>query len=217
MRDKTFNFKMLIEGGVVPVVRASSADDAMKIVYAIKEGGINIIEVTMTVPNAIGVMEAVAKKFDGDVLLGAGTVLDAETARISILAGAEFVVSPCLNEDLIKICRRYAKIAIPGAMTPTEILEAWEMGADIVKIFPVGNLGGPEYIKAIKAPLPQILLNVTGGISLKNAAEFIKAGASIISVGSALVDKKAVYEKKFEVLTKKAREFVEEIRKVRNN
>lgn len=217
MRDKTFNFKMLIEGGVVPVVRASSADDAMKIVYAIKEGGINIIEVTMTVPNAIGVMEAVAKKFDGDVLLGAGTVLDAETARISILAGAEFVVSPCLNEDLIKICRRYAKIVIPGAMTPTEILEAWEMGADIVKIFPVGNLGGPEYIKAIKAPLPQILLNVTGGISLKNAAEFIKAGASIISVGSALVDKKAVYEKKFEVLTKKAREFVEEIRKVRNN
>lgn len=217
MRDKTFNFKMLIEGGVVPVVRASSADDAMKIVYAIKEGGINIIEVTMTVPNAIGVMEAVAKKFDGDVLLGAGTVLDAETARISILAGAEFVVSPCLNEDLIKICRRYAKIAIPGAMTPTEILEAWEMGADIVKIFPVGNLGGSEYIKAIKAPLPQILLNVTGGISLKNAAEFIKAGASIISVGSALVDKKAVYEKKFEVLTKKAREFVEEIRKVRNN
>lgn len=217
MRDKTFNFKMLIEGGVVPVVRASSADDAMKIVYAIKEGGINIIEVTMTVPNAIGVMEAVAKKFDGDVLLGAGTVLDAETARISILAGAEFVVSPCLNEDLIKICRRYAKIVIPGAMTPTEILKAWEMGADIVKIFPVGNLGGPEYIKAIKAPLPQILLNVTGGISLKNAAEFIKAGASIISVGSALVDKKAVYEKKFEVLTKKAREFVEEIRKVRNN
>ena len=217
MRDKTLNFKMLIEGGVVPVVRASSADDAMKIVYAIKEGGINIIEVTMTVPNAIGVMEAVAKKFDGDVLLGAGTVLDAETARISILAGAEFVVSPCLNEDLIKICRRYAKIVIPGAMTPTEILKAWEMGADIVKIFPVGNLGGPEYIKAIKAPLPQILLNVTGGISLKNAAEFIKAGASIISVGSALVDKKAVYEKKFEVLTKKAREFVEEIRKVRNN
>jgi len=215
MRDKTFNFKMLIEGGVVPVVRASSADDAMKIVYAIKEGGINIIEVTMTVPNAIGVIEAVAKKFDGDVLLGAGTVLDAETARISILAGAEFVVSPCLNEDLIKICRRYAKIAIPGAMTPTEILEAWEMGADIVKIFPVGNLGGPEYIKAIKAPLPQILLNVTGGVNLENVGDFIKAGATVISVGSALVDKKAVFEGRFEVLTEKARQFIEEVKKAR--
>jgi len=215
MRDKTFNFKMLIEGGVVPVIRASSADDAMKIVYAIKEGGINTIEITMTVPNAIGVIEAVAKKFDGDVLLGAGTVLDAETARISILAGAEFVVSPCLNEDLIKICRRYAKIAIPGAMTSTEILKAWEIGADIVKVFPVGNLGGPGYIKAIKVPLHQILLNATGGVNLENAGEFIKAGASIISVGSALVDKKAVSEGRFEVLTEKARQFIEEVKKAR--
>ena len=217
MRDKTSNLKMLIEGGIVPVVRASSVEEAINIVDAIVKGGINTIEITMTVPNAIGVIKTIAEKFKDNILLGAGTVLDTETARVSILAGAEFIVSPCLSEGLIKICRRYSKIVIPGAMTPTEILKAWEMGADMVKVFPVGNLGGPEYIKALKAPLPQILLNVTGGISLKNAAEFIKAVASIISVGSALVDKKAVYEKKFEVLTKKAREFVEEIRKVRNN
>lgn len=215
MGDKSFNLKMLIEGGVVPVVRAYSSDDAMKIVEAIKEGGINTIEITMTVPNALGVMEAVAKKFKGDVLLGAGTVLDAETARASILAGAEFVVSPCLNEDLIRICKRYAKIVIPGAMTPTEILRAWEMGADIVKVFPAGNLGGPEYIKAIKAPLPQILLNPTGGVNLENAGDFIKAGASVISVGSSLVDKKAVSEGRFEVLTEKAKQFLEEVKRAR--
>jgi len=214
MGDKTFNLKILIQGVVVPVVRASSADEAMKIVDAIKDGGINIIEITMTIPNAIEVMEAVAKKFKGDVLLGAGTVLDAETARVSILAGAEFVVSPCLNGDLIRICRRYTKIVIPGAMTPTEILKAWEMGADIVKVFPAGNLGGPEYIRAIKAPLPQILLNPTGGVNLKNAREFIKAGASVISVGSALVDKKAVAEGRFEVLTEKAKQFVEEVKRL---
>lgn len=216
MRDKASNLKMLIDGGVVPVVRASSADDAMRIVDAIREGGVKTIEITMTVPDAIRVMEAVARKSGDEVLLGAGTVLDAETARASVLAGAEFVVGPCLNEDLIRICKRYAKIVIPGAMTPTEILRAWEMGADIVKVFPAGNLGGPKYIKAIKAPLPQILLNPTGGVSLDNAAEFIKAGASIISVGSALVDKKAVAEGKFEVLTEKARRFVEEVRKARN-
>ncbi|TFB08592.1 bifunctional 4-hydroxy-2-oxoglutarate aldolase/2-dehydro-3-deoxy-phosphogluconate aldolase [Candidatus Atribacteria bacterium MT.SAG.1] len=217
MRDKTSNLKMLIEGGIVPVVRASSVDEAINIVDAIVKGGINTIEITMTVPNAIGVIKTIAEKFKDDILLGAGTVLDTETARMSILAGTEFIVSPCLSEELIKICRRYSKIIIPGAMTPTEILKAWEMGADMVKVFPVGNLGGPEYIRAIKAPLPQILLNSTGGVNLENAGEFIKAGSSVISVGSYLLDKKAISEKKFEVLTKKAREFVEEIRKVRNN
>jgi len=206
---------MLLDIGLVPVVRASSADDAMRIVDAIREGGVNTIEITMTVPNAIGVMEEVAKKFGDEVLLGAGTVLDAETARASILAGAEFVVGPCLDEELIRICKRYAKIVIPGAMTPTEILRAWERGADIVKVFPAGNLGGPKYIRAIKAPLPQILLNPTGGVNLENAGEFIKAGASVISVGSALVDKKAVAERRFEILTEKARRFLEEVKKAR--
>jgi len=216
MRDKTSNLKILIKSGIVPVVRASSADEAINIVGAIVKGGINIIEITMTVPNAIGVIKTIAEKFKDDILLGAGTVLDAETARASILAGAEFIVSPCLSEELIKICRRYSKIVIPGAMTPTEILNAWEMGADMVKVFPAGNLGGPKYIRALKAPLPQILLNSTGGVNLENAGEFIKAGTSVISVGSSLLDRKAISEKKYEVLTKKAMRFVEEIQKVRS-
>jgi 2-dehydro-3-deoxyphosphogluconate aldolase/(4S)-4-hydroxy-2-oxoglutarate aldolase len=206
---------MLIEAGIVPVVRASSAAEAINIVNAIVKGGINIIEITMTVPNAIGVIKTIAEKFKENILLGAGTVLDTETARMSILAGAEFIVSPCFSEELIKICRRYSKIVIPGAMTPTEILKTWEMGADMVKVFPAGNLGGPEYIRALKAPLPQILLNSTGGVNLENAGEFIKAGSSVISVGSSLLDKEAIFEKKFEVLTEKAKQFAEEIKKVR--
>lgn len=215
MDRKTQVFDRMLAGGIVPVVRASSSDDALKIVDAIREGGIETIEITMTVPDAIKVMEVVAKKLGNEVLLGAGTVLDAETARMSILAGAEFVVGPCLNQGLVRICKRYAKIVIPGAMTPTEILQAWEMGADIVKVFPAGALGGPKYIKAIKAPLPQVLLNPTGGVNLENAGEFIKAGASIISVGTALVDKKAVSEGKFGILTRKARQFLQEVERAR--
>jgi len=215
MRDKASNLKMLIDGGVVPVVRASSAEEAMRIVDAVKEGGISTIEVTMTVPDALQVMETVAKRFGDEVLLGAGTVLDAETARASILVGAEFVVSPCLSESLIRTCKRYAKIVIPGAMTPTEILRAWEMGADIVKVFPAGRLGGPKYIRTIKAPLPQILLNPTGGVDIKNAGQFIKAGACVISVGSALVDKKAVRERNFQAITERAKQFVETVREAR--
>ena len=169
----------------------------------------------MTVPNALEVLRKVAEKFSNDILLGAGTVLDGETARAAILAGAQFIVGPCLNIELIKVCKRYSKIVIPGAMTPTEILYAWEVGADIVKVFPAGNLGGPSYIKAIKAPLPHILLNPTGGVNLNNAGEFIRAGASIISVGSALVDKKAVAEKNFKELTNRAAKFLEEVKKAR--
>lgn len=213
MQDKALDLKLLLDERIIPVVRANSAKEAMSIVEAVKEGGINTMEITMTVPGAIGVMEEVAKKFGSDVLLGAGTVLDAETARISILAGAKFIVGPCFNTELIKVCKRYSKVVISGAMTPTEILKTWEMGADIVKVFPAGNLGGPSYIKAIKAPLPQVLLNPTGGVNLGNAADFIRAGASVISVGGALIDKKAIREKKFEVITEKAREFLEEIKK----
>jgi len=213
MQDKASYLKLLLDERIIPVVRAKSAEEAMRIVEAVKEGGINTMEITMTVPGAIEVMEKVAKKFGDDVLLGAGTVLDNETARMSILAGAKFIVGPCLNIELIKICRRYSKVVIPGAMTPTEILKAWEMGADIVKVFPAGNLGGPSYIKAVKAPLPQVLLNPTGGVNLSNAGDFIKAGASVISAGSALVDKKAIEEKRFEVITEKAKKFIEEVKK----
>ncbi len=215
MSQKSEKLGIMLEGGVIPVIRAKSADEALKVVEAIREGGINTIEITMTVPGAIGVMERLAKEAGGEIVLGAGSVLDPETARASILAGAEFIVGPCLNLELVRLCKRYSKIIIPGAMTPTEILSAWEMGADIVKVFPAGQLGGPSYIKSIKAPLPQILLNPTGGVSLDNAGEFIEAGASVISAGSALVDKKAVAEGKFEVITRKAEQFVEEVRKAR--
>lgn len=215
MNDKSNKLEIMLEGGVISVIRAKSADEALKIVEAIRKGGINTIEVTMTVPGAIGVMERLAREADDEILLGAGTVLDPETARASILAGAEFIVGPCLNLELVRLCKRYSKIIIPGAMTPTEIMSAWEMGADIVKVFPAGQLGGPSYIKTIKAPLPQILLNPSGGVSLDNAGEFIKAGASVISVSSTLVDKKAVAQGRFEVITKKAEQFLEEVRKAR--
>ncbi len=216
MQDKSFSLKKILNDGIIPVVRASSAEDALRIVDAIKEGGIDTIEITMTIPDAIQVMETIAKKFENDVLLGAGTVLDAETARVSILAGAEYIVSPCFNEDLIKMCKRYSKIAIPGAMTPTEILNAWEKGADIVKVFPVDQLGGPAYIRALKAPLPHILLDPTGGVNLENVTDYIKAGAACVSVGSSLVDKKAIAEGKFEIITKRAREFMRRIKEARN-
>jgi len=215
MRGKDDKMRFLLEGGVIPVIRAKSEEEAIKIGEAVERGGIKVLEITMTVPNALEVLRKVAEKFSNDILLGAGTVLDGETARAAILAGAQFIVGPCLNIELIKVCKRYSKIVIPGAMTPTEILYAWEVGADIVKVFPAGNLGGPSYIKAIKAPLPHILLNPTGGVNLNNAGEFIRAGASIISVGSALVDKKAVAEKNFKELTDRAAKFLEEVKKAR--
>ncbi|TES86808.1 bifunctional 4-hydroxy-2-oxoglutarate aldolase/2-dehydro-3-deoxy-phosphogluconate aldolase, partial [Candidatus Aerophobetes bacterium] len=164
MGSKDKNLEHLVACGVIPVVRAKSSEEALRIVEAVRKGGIDIIEITMTVPNAIGVIQTIAKESGQGILLGAGTVLDAETARACILAGAEFIVGPCFDEQLIKVCKRYSKMVIPGAVTPTEIVRAWEEGADLVKIFPAQQLGGPDYIKAIKAPLPQILFNPTGGI-----------------------------------------------------
>lgn len=217
MQDKFSNLEILLRQGVIAVVRAASSEEALKVVDALREGEIKTIEITMTVPGALKVMEEVTKKLGQDILLGAGTVLDAETARLSILAGAQFVVGPCLDLDLIRICQRYSKIVIPGAMTPTEILQAWQAGADLVKVFPAGNLGGPSYIKAIKAPLPQVLLNPTGGVNLNTTADFIRAGASVISAGSALVDKQAIEEANFQIITEKARKFVEEVRRGRGD
>lgn len=215
MSSKEKNLKRLFACGIISVIRAKSAKGALKVVEAVREGGIDIIEITMTVPNAIGVIETIAEESGGGVLLGAGTVLDAETARASILAGAEFIVAPCFNEGLVKVCKRYSKIVIPGAMTPTEIVRAWEQGADLVKIFPAQQLGGPDYIKAIKAPLPQVLLNPTGGVDLNNAADYIRSGASVISVGSALIDKQALAEGKFEILTRKVKEFLKKVQEAR--
>lgn len=201
--------------GVVPVVRAESGEEALKIVDAILAGGVSILEITMTVPGAIQVMETVADRFGDRVLLGAGTVLDAETGRAAILAGAEFVVAPGTDLALIQLCRRYSKPVMPGALTPTEVVFAWQSGADMVKIFPCGNVGGPKYIKALKGPLPHIEMIPTGGVNRDTTVDFIKAGAAAVCVGSELVDKAAVKAGKFEVLTENAKAFVELVKTAR--
>ena len=201
--------------GIIPVVRAQSAEEAMLAIDAIREGGISILEITMTVPGAVGVIEEVANRYSGDALVGAGTVLDGDTARACILAGASFVVSPSLNLETIEVCRRYGVAVMPGALSPTEVVQAWSAGADFVKVFPAGAVGGASYIKALKAPLPQIELVPTGGVSLKTAADFIKAGASALGVGADLVDLKAIREGQQKLITERAREFVKIVREAR--
>ncbi len=203
------------ELGLIPVVRAASADEAMRAIDAIKAGGISVLEITMTVPGAVGVIEEVVKRYGSDATVGAGTVLDPETARVCILAGAQFVVSPALNVDTIAICRRYGVPIIPGALTPTEVVTAWTAGADFVKIFPAGSVGGASYIKNLKGPLPQIKFIPTGGVSLKTAADFIKAGASALGVGTDLVDVKAIRAGEAHVITERAKQFIEIIREAR--
>lgn len=215
MADKQATLQAILDVGVMPVVRATSAAQAMEIAEAIKAGGVNCIEITMTVPGAIKVMEGVADKYGKEVLLGAGTVLDAETARACILAGAEFIVGPGLDLRMVEVVLRYGKIIVPGALSPTEVIKAWSAGADLVKIFPAGNVGGPAYIKALKGPLPHIPMVPTGGVNLKTAGEFIKAGAAALAAGSALVDKKAVTEGNWDVVSENAKKFVEEVKKAR--
>jgi len=203
------------EVGLVPVVRAQSAEEAATAIDAIRKGGVPILEITMTVPGAVALIESLSRRFGDDALVGAGTVLDPETARAVILAGARFVVSPSLNVETIACCRRYGIAVMPGALTPTEVVTAWQAGADMVKVFPAGNVGGASYIKALKAPLPQVDLIPTGGVSLKTAADFIKAGASALGVGADLVDLKAVREGRAAELTERARQFVEIVRQAR--
>jgi len=207
--------RQIAEIGLVPVVRAQSADEAMKVVDAIREGGVTVLEITMTVPGALGAMEQVSKRFGNDVLLGAGTVLDPETARACMLAGARFVVTPTLNPATIEICRRYSVPIMPGALTPTEVLAAWTAGADVVKVFPCGALGGASYIKSLKAPLPQIEMIPTGGVSVKTAADFIKAGSMALGVGADLVDTQAIRDGNARVVTEKAREYVRLVQEAR--
>jgi 2-dehydro-3-deoxyphosphogluconate aldolase / (4S)-4-hydroxy-2-oxoglutarate aldolase len=207
--------RKIAEVGLVPVVRAQSADEAMKLVDAIREGGVTVLEITMTVPGALGVMEQVARRFGADVLLGAGTVLDPETARACMLAGAHFVVSPALNLATIEMCRRYSVPVIPGALTPTEVLTAWTAGADVVKVFPCGALGGASYIKSLKAPLPQIELIPTGGVSVKTAGDFIRAGALALGVGADLADTQAIRDGNARAVTEKAREYVRLVQEAR--
>src|SRR5947207_9232051 len=207
--NKTEVLQRIRATGLIPVVRAESADLAMRAVEAIKVGGVDVLEVTMTVPGAIGVIEQLTATFASEVVIGAGTVLDPETAKKCIQAGAQFIVSPALNEETIAFCRANDVAVFPGALTPTEVVRAWNVGADAVKVFPAGAVGGASYLKALKAPLPQIELVPTGGVSLKTAAEFIKAGARALGVGADLVDVKALREGRDEVITERARQFLE--------
>jgi len=212
--NKEKNLQDIINCGVVAIVRVASAQEAVEVCGAIAKGGVKPIEITMTVPGAIDAIKELKGTMEDNVLLGAGTVLDPETARAVILAGAEFVVCPTLNLEVIKVCRRYSKIVIPGAFTPTEILTAWEAGADIVKVFPA-TVGGPRYLRDIKGPLPQIRLMPTGGVNVENTPDFIRAGAVAVAAGTSLVDKKAVSEGKYDIITENAKKFVEAVRLAR--
>jgi len=203
------------EIGLVPVIRTPSAESAIKAIDAIYAGGILTAEITMTVPGAVHALEKLADHFGDRMLLGAGTVLDPETCRACMLAGAQFFVAPSLNFKTIEMAHRYAKPIMPGALTPTEVLAAWDAGADIVKVFPCGNVGGPKYIKALKGPFPQIDMIPTGGVSLTTAGDFLKAGACAVAVGGELVDGKTIKEGNYPVFTERARQFMEVIKKAR--
>lgn len=207
---------LIREVGVVPIVRTPSPEDALRATEAIISGGIGIAEITLTVPNAIRVMERVAERFGDKVLLGAGTILDPESCRAALLAGAQFIVTPALDCRVIEVARRYSKPCIPGALTPTEVVTAWQAGADLVKIFPCGPLGGPKYIRALKGPFPQIDFVPTGGVNLETTPEFIKAGAAAVAVGGELVDLKALHEGRLDVITANARKYVEAVRSARS-
>jgi 2-dehydro-3-deoxyphosphogluconate aldolase / (4S)-4-hydroxy-2-oxoglutarate aldolase len=206
--------KQCREIGLVPVLRAESEDQALKLASAIAAGGVTVLEVTMTVPGAIRVMRRLAEERP-DILIGAGTVLDPETARMCILEGAQFVVSPALNVKTIEMCHRYGIAVLPGALTPTEIVTAWEAGADVVKVFPASALGGAKYLKSVKAPLPQVEMIPTGGVSLATAKEFLEAGAFALGVGADLVDVKAIAKGTPETITESARKYLAIVREFR--
>jgi 2-dehydro-3-deoxyphosphogluconate aldolase/(4S)-4-hydroxy-2-oxoglutarate aldolase len=189
--SKEAQLQRVLDCGIVAVVRSPDSQQLVEVVRALVDGGVNVAEITMTVPNALEVLAQVRKALGDKVLLGAGTVLDPETARAVLLAGAEYIVSPTVNLDVIRLCQRYNKLVMPGAFTPTEILSAWEAGADIVKVFPA-EVVGPAYFKAVRGPLPQIRLMPTGGVDLNTAAEFLKAGACCLGIGSQLVEPAAV-------------------------
>jgi 2-dehydro-3-deoxyphosphogluconate aldolase/(4S)-4-hydroxy-2-oxoglutarate aldolase len=213
--EKREVFNRMVSEGLIPVIRVASVTEAMDVADAIKAGGVTLIEITMSVPGALDAIKDLAKKYKDDIIMGAGTILDTETGRAALLAGAQFLVTPTLNLGLIELAHRYSAVIVPGAATPTEILTAWNAGADMVKVFPAAQLGGPEYIKALRGPLPQVLYVPTGGVNLQNAGAFIKAGATALGAGGELVDKKAVKEKKFNVITENTRAFLKAIQEAR--
>lgn len=212
--SKSDQLARVLDSGIVAILRAPSGELLADVAGALVAGGVDVVEITFTVPRAHHVLERIADQLGDEILLGAGTVLDAETARIAMLAGAEFIVSPVVRRDVIEICRRYDKLVMPGALTPTEVLTAWEAGADIVKVFP-SDTGGAAYLKALRGPLPQVLLMPTGGVNLETAADFIKAGACALGIGSSLVEKEAVANGDFARIESLARQYVRIVREAR--
>ena len=212
--QKSGTLEHLRDAGVIGIIRVATAQDLIRIARALNEGGLSCLEITMTTPGALRAIEEARGELP-DVVMGAGTVLDAATARQAILAGAQFLVTPTVAMDVVEVAHRYGVPVIPGAMTPTEILTAWEAGADMVKVFPA-NILGPAYFKAVHGPLPQIPLVPTGGITADNAGEFIRAGAALVCAGGWLVDKEAVAVGKVEVLRDKARRLVAAVQEARN-
>jgi len=211
---KEEQLRRLTETGVVAVIRTQDGDELVSICEALVEGGVVGVEITMTSPGATEAIYKASKALKGKAIIGAGSVLDPETARVVMLAGADFIVSPILNKDVIALCKRYGKIVIPGAFTPTEILTAWEAGADVVKVFPATKLG-PEFIKDVKGPLPQVKLTPTGGVNLENLGEFLRAGAEFVGVGSALVNKRIVAEKDWAGLASLAADYIKAAQEAR--
>jgi 2-dehydro-3-deoxyphosphogluconate aldolase/(4S)-4-hydroxy-2-oxoglutarate aldolase len=204
------------EVGLVPVVRASSAEEAFAAVEAIRAGGIPILEITLTVPGAVGIIRELSQRLGDEALIGAGTVLDADTAQECIDAGAKFIVSPALDVPTIQLCRGLVVPVFAGALTPTEIVTAWKAGANAVKVFPANAVGGASYLKSVKAPLPQIELLPTGGVNLNTAADFIKAGAFALGIGADLVDLAALRRGDAAAITEKARQYVAAVAEARS-
>jgi 2-dehydro-3-deoxyphosphogluconate aldolase/(4S)-4-hydroxy-2-oxoglutarate aldolase len=201
---------------VVPIVRTPDVQSALAAVEAVLEGGIDCVEITMTVANALKAIETVTDRYGDRVLLGAGTVLDPETARACMLAGAQFFVTPALNLKTVELAHRYSRPIFPGALTPTEVLSAWEAGADGVKVFPCNALGGAKYIKALKAPFPHIDLIPTGGVNLETVADFFRAGSTAVGVGSELVDAQSIASGDYRVVAERARKFLQVVSETRS-
>lgn len=199
---------------IIPVIRAGSPEQALRIAQAVYQGGISIIEITMTVPDAVTAIDRVHQEFGDTITLGAGTVLIQKQAVAAIQAGAEFIVSPNLVNGLTAYLHQQDRVAIPGTLTPTEIIRAWQEGADFIKVFPCGNLGGPKYIKALRGPFPDIPFMPTGGVNLNTIADYFRAGAVAVGVGTDLVDSIAVKDQQFELITENAKKFVEAIKAV---
>ena len=213
--SKEQHLQQVLECGIVAVVRSPDSRRLVEACRALAEGGVTVAEITMTVPDALDVMRAVKRELGERVLLGAGTILDTETARLALLAGAEYLVTPTLDVEVIRMCQRYGKLVMPGAFTPTEILAAWQAGADIVKVFPAEAVG-PAYFKAVRGPLPQVRLMPTGGVDLGTAAAFLEAGACCLGIGSQLVEPRAVAAGDFGRIKELAAEYVSIVKKARS-